>query len=226
MARAGASVVVADINSTTAKSAVDAVLGESGKAIAIETDVSDVESVVRMVERITEEFGHIDILVNNAAVFDRADWMELSEEQWDRVLNTNLKGTLFCSQHAGLAMAKNGGGSIINISSVAAVLPTPDYIAYGASKAAICQLTKSFALVMAKYKIRVNAIAPGIVRTPMNETILSEPGAESERLRLIPLGRIGNAEDVASVAIFLASSEASYITGTTVFVDGGNLLLR
>jgi NAD(P)-dependent dehydrogenase (short-subunit alcohol dehydrogenase family) len=225
-AREGAAVVVVDIDAATAQATAAEITQRDRRATALQVDVSSKRSVEHMVHATMEEYGRIDILVNNAAVVDHYPLLELPEEEWDRILNTNLKGTFLCSQSVAKVMLAAGSGVIINLASIAADLPTPETAHYGASKAAIKQLTKSMAVALGKHNIRVNAIAPGTIRTPMNMAILSQPGIEELKLKIIALDHIGTPEEVADPTVFLASDEARYITGATLFVDGGAILLR
>jgi len=222
----GAAVAVADIDSDNAKATAAEISKQGGSALAVWVDVSDSASVKKMAKTVLERFGKVDILVNNAGITSHYPLLELPEEEWDRVLSTNLKSVLLCVQSVAPSMIENGGGAIVNVSSVAADVPTPDYAHYGASKVGVLQLTKSMAIALAPYRIRVNAIQPGTIRTPMNIDTLSEPGMVKERVKLIPLGYIGSPEEVVGPVVFLASEEASYVTGASLHVDGGNVLLR
>jgi NAD(P)-dependent dehydrogenase (short-subunit alcohol dehydrogenase family) len=226
VSKEGAAVAVADIDSDNAKATAAEISKQGGSALAVWVDVSDSASVKKMAKTVLERFGKVDILVNNAGITSHYPLLELPEEEWDRVLSTNLKSVLLCVQSVAPSMIENRGGAIVNVSSVAADVPTPDYAHYGASKVGVLQLTKSMAIALAPYKIRVNAIQPGTIRTPMNIDTLSEPGIVEERVKLIPLGYIGSPEEVVGPVVFLASEEASYVTGASLHVDGGNVLLR
>lgn len=226
MGREGGAVVVADINLPSARSAASELDQAGARALALELDVSDPKSVKAGVHAALAEFGQVDILINNAGVISSVPVLAMPEDEWDRILNTNLKGVLLCSQSVAPSMIERGKGTIINMSSVAAEVPTPDYAHYGASKAAILHLTRSLAVALGRYGIRVNAIQPGTILSPMNAAALSDPDVMAERVKLIPLGRVGRLDEVVSAALFLASDEASYITGESLHVDGGNILLR
>ena len=225
-AREGAIVAVADIDLSGAESTVSLIAERKGQAIPIETDVSRYESVRAMVDQVLARYGGIDALVNNAAIVKHTPPLELSEGEWDEVLAINLKGTLLCCQLVARVMMPKRRGSIINLTSIAADLPTPDYVHYGVSKAGIKHLTKSFAVALGKHNIRVNAVAPGTIRTPMNEEALARPGAEASKLKIIALDHIGTPEEVADAIVFLASDDSRYVTGSVLYVDGGAVLMR
>ena len=226
LSKEGAAVAVADIDFDNAKATAAEISKQGGSALAVWVDVSDSASVKKMAETVVKRFGKIEILVNNAAIVSHYPLLELPEEEWDRVLNTNLKGVLLCVQSVAPSMIESGGGAIINISSIAADLPNPDLAHYGASKAGILSLTKSMAIALAPHNIRVNAIQPGTIRTPMNIDTLSQPGMVEEKLKVIALDHIGSPEEVVGPVVFLASEEAGYVTGASLYVDGGAILLR
>ncbi|MBV9219195.1 MAG: SDR family oxidoreductase [Methylobacteriaceae bacterium] len=226
-AREGAFVCAADVNLGAAEATVDAALQVGGRALALEVDVARRFSVATMVERAIAACGRLDVLVNCAGVIGYMPALKLTEAEWDRVLDINLKGTFWCCQIVGAAMVASGtGGAIVNVSSISAELPEPDCVHYGVSKAGIAHLTKSLAVALAPHRIRVVALAPGTIRTPMNADVLDEPGFIEGRLKVIPLRRIGVPEDVAGAVLFLASDHAAYVTGSTLLVDGGTTLLR
>lgn len=190
-------------------------------------DISYMYEVQKMVEDIINLFGRIDILVNNAGIQTEKPFIELTEEEVDRVLSVNLKGTFFCSQFVARKMIElHIPGKIINISSVHQDIPRPLVAHYAASKGGIKMLTKVMALELAQYNISVNAIAPGAISTPMNERVLQDPELKKEVETKIPMGRFGEPEEVARVAAFLASDDASYVTGSTYYVDGGLSLYK
>jgi NAD(P)-dependent dehydrogenase (short-subunit alcohol dehydrogenase family) len=227
LSREGASVAVADIDESSANETLGQLAASGRDAFAVKVDVANATSVAAMTDAVLGKLGKIDILVNSAGIASRYAAIDLPEAEWDRVLATNLKGVFLCSQSGARAMiARGAGGAIVNISSVAAAVPTYEAAHYGASKAGINQLTKSLAVGLARHKIRVNAVQPGTVLTPMNERDLADPNVMAERVRLIPLGRVGRPEDVAAATLFLASDEASWITGVSLPVDGGNVLMR
>ncbi len=226
LAGEGAAVIVADTDLPKAEATVAAIAERGGRATAMDVDVSQHTSIVRMVEQTLARYGRIDILVNNAGVIGHMPLLELTEKEWDRVLEINLKGTFLCSQQAAKAMLASKGGVIINLSSISADLPEPECAHYGVSKAGVTHLTKSFAVALGKHNIRVIAIAPGTIRTPMTDDFLGRPGAEEGRLRSIALDHIGTPEEVADAVVFLASDDARYVTGSTLYVEGGMILLR
>ena len=222
MGRRGAAVAVNYIGaSDAAREVTDVIAREGGAAIAIEADVSRSDDVERMMAEVVSKLGRIDVLVNNAGIEKEAPFLEKSEREWDRVLAVNLKGPFLCAQRAAREMAKRGKGTIINISSVHEDLPFPGYSAYCASKGGLRMLCRDMALELAKDHINVVNVAPGAVNTPINERTLSDPEKVAALDREIPLGRVGEPEEVAKLVCYLASDDASYITGTTVVIDGG-----
>ena len=220
-ANEGSAVVVNDIKEEMARMISEDITTRGGRAIAIKADVSKREEVEDMIERTIRSFKRIDVLVNNAGVQTETPFLNLSEEEWDRIIDTNLKGTFLCSQLAAREMVKQGGGKIINISSIHEFLARRNIAHYAASKGGIAMLTKVMALELARYKVNVTAIAPGTVATHMNADILSSPQKIAEMSSKIPWGRIATPEEVAKVALYLASQDAEYITGSTIYTDGG-----
>lgn len=171
--------------------------------------------------------GGCDVLVNAAGITTRADPLELSEEDWDRVMDVNIKGTFLCAQVAGRAMRAQGGGSIVNISSIATELVVGNQVHYAASKGAVRSLTKGLAVGLAPYNIRVNAVGPGPTKTAMSQGELSQGAAHTERmLGRVLRGRMAMPADIAAAVLFLASDEADFVTGTTLYADGGVLAVR
>jgi 3-oxoacyl-[acyl-carrier protein] reductase len=222
--REGASVIVNYLDDHAAAQALAAQIrhGRSA-AVTVDGDVSRLTDVQRMVEAGTA-LGGIDIVVNNAGIFPRVDFLEMTEAQWDAVLNVNLKGTFLCSQAAVRQMVTHGrGGVIINLASAAAFRSSPRGVHYVSSKAGIVGFTRAAALELARHHIRVNAIAPGTTDTAQPRYGMSEEELQAVG-RQIPLGRLGTAEDVADLAVFLASNEARHITGQTIHVNGGSFL--
>jgi len=192
------------------------------KAIAVEADVSKREMVEAMVARVVEEFGRIDVAVNNAGIEIQRGFLETTDEEWNRVLGVNLYGSFAVSQAAAREMVKQGGGGrLIYMSSVHEDIPFPGYTSYCASKGAIRMMMRNLCIELAPHGITVNNIAPGAIATPINQAVLDNPEAFRNALTEIPLGRFGKPEEVASVAVFLASDEAAYVTGSTYYVDGG-----
>lgn len=217
----GSSVVVNDITLETARRVAQEIVDRGGKALPIRADVSQRHEVSGMIKEVIGNFGKIDILVNNAGVQTETPFLDLSEEEWDRVIDVNLKGTFLCSQLVAREMVKQGGGKIINISSIHQFLPRRNIAHYAASKGGIMMLTKVMALELAKHKINVNCIAPGAIDTAMNKAVLKQPQKVDELNSKIPQGRIAEPEEVGKVAVYLASNDADYITGSTIYVDGG-----
>lgn len=226
----GASVVIADINDSQGAAAVKE-LSVLGKVRYSSTDVSSRLDVHNLVAATIEAFGDIDVLVNNAGIVHTADFLDLNEDDFDRVLRINLKGSFLCGQAVARHMVekvKKGGnaGSIINMSPINAVVSIPEQVAYSVSKGGVGQLTRVMALSLAPYNIRVNAVGPGSIKTQMLDTVNSDAAAKHRMLSRTPLGRIGEPSEIAAVAAFLASEDASYITGQTIYADGGRLPLN
>jgi NAD(P)-dependent dehydrogenase (short-subunit alcohol dehydrogenase family) len=220
----GARVVLAD--RLAAEAATEA--GRLGAAaLAVPTDVGEAAQVRALVARAVEHFGRLDCMVSNAAVQAEIPFLDLTEEEFDRVIRVNLKGAFLCGQVAARHMVETGTrGAIINMSSVNAVVAHPVLVHYAASKGGIAMLTKGMAVALAPHGIRVNAIGPGTVNTPINANFFSMPGMVERFLMRTPLGRIAEADEIARVAVFLASDDASYVTGTTIYADGGRLALN
>ena len=219
----GARVMLVDIKSEGA--AVAQELGEHARFFA--ADVSLKVDVDAMIASTVAQFGRIDILVNNAGVTHAADFLDLSEDDFDRVLRINLKSMFLCSQAAARHMVTQRSGCIINMSSVNAELAIPNQVPYVVSKGGINQLTKVMALNLAPHGIRVNGIGPGTILTELaKKAVLGSPEARHTILSRTPAGRCGEPEEIASVAAFLASDDASYMTGQTMYVDGGRLALN
>ena len=190
--------------------------------MAVMADVSKREDVERMIAEIIEKFGRIDIVINNAGIEIKKPFLEALDDEWDKVLAVNLFGSYLVSQVAARQMVKQGpGGKLIFISSVHEDIPFPGYTAYCASKGGVRMLMRNLAMELAQYKINVNNIAPGAIATPINQSVLADPIAMKNADSEIPWGRFGRPEEVASVAVFLASDEAEYVTGSTYYVDGG-----
>ena len=201
---------------------LDKMMQHGGKHILVQADVSQEDEIVGMFEKVSSELGSLDILINNAGVAIAGASHEIPIESFDRVIATNLRGAYICAREAVkqfLAAAKPG--VIINISSVHQLIPKPNYIGYSASKGGMQNLTRTFALEYAAKGIRVNAIGPGATITPINRAWVDDPEKRAAVERHIPLARAGTSEEMAAVTAFLASDEAAYITGQTLFVDGG-----
>ena len=223
----GARVVIADVNREKG-AALAAALG--GSATFVRTDMSNAADIAALSEA-ASALGPVDILVNNAGIVHAADFLDLKAEDFDRVLSVNLRGAFLLGQATARLMAdrvKAGGpaGTIINMSSVNAVFAIANQVPYSVSKGGINQLTKVMALSLAPHGIRVNAIGPGSIMTEMLASVNNDPTARNRILSRTPLGRIGQPEEIASIAAFLASDDASYITGQTIYADGGRLPLN
>jgi len=203
--------------------AADELAGKLGAAaIAIGADVTRRDQVERMVASTMERFGRLDIAVNNAGIEIKKPFVDVSDEDWERVVSVNLYGGFVVSQIAARRMIEQGqGGKLIFISSVHEDIPFPSYAAYCASKGGVRMLMRNLALELAPYGISANNIAPGAIATPINQAVLDDPEAMRNAIDEIPVGRFGRPEEVASVAVFLASDEAQYVTGSSYFVDGG-----
>ncbi|HKG26743.1 MAG TPA: L-iditol 2-dehydrogenase [Thermomicrobiales bacterium] len=231
-AQEGARVAVADLRQEGAQQVADEIGGAGGQAVAVAVDVADQQQVQGMVDETVARFGGVDVLVNNAGVIRITPFLEITEEEWDSVFSVNCKGLLWCAQAAARQMVAQGrGGKIINLASQAGRRGEALVLTYCASKACVISMTQSMALALAPHKINVNAIAPGIVDTPLwewndrrfAELLGWEIGEPKRRFtEQIPLGRIEQPEDVAGAALFLASADADYITQQTLNVDGGN----
>ncbi len=222
LAKQGAEIVVNYIgNKDVADEVVKQLRKIGGKCLAVEADVSNQSQVNQMVQKTIQEFGKIDVLVNNAGVEERKPFLEKTLEEWNKVIAVDLTGPFICSQAAAREMVKRKeGGVIINISSVHEDIPFPGYVSYCAAKGGIRMLCRNLALELAPKNIRVVNVGPGAVATPINKKTLDSPERKKELEKEIPLGRIGKPEEVARLIAFLASDAASYITGTTVFIDG------
>src|SRR5262245_21992489 len=225
----GAAVVIADVEAEAGRAAAQS-LGKA-KCRFVPTDVGNADDAKTLVAETCTAFGKVDVLVNNAGIIHAADFLDLKEADFERVLRVNLKGAFLVGQAAArqmVAQAKAGqrGGAIINMSSINAAVAIANQAPYCVSKGGLSQLTKVMALSLAPYGIRVNAIGPGSIMTPMLATIATDREAKRRVLARTPLGRIGEADEVASVAAFLASIDASYVTGEVIYVDGGRLALN
>lgn len=232
MARAGASVAINYFSGPEgADRMVAEIRGEGGKAIAVRGDVSREEDVAAMFEAAAQAFGRIDIVVANAGIQEDAAITAMTRAQWDAVIATNATGQFLCAREAirrFLAQAPSGRskarGKVICMSSVHEVIPWAGHVNYAASKGAVHVMMTSLAQEVAARGIRVNAIAPGAIRTPINRDAWSTPQALEKLVELIPYGRVGEPEDVARAAVWLASDDSDYVVGTTLFVDGGMCL--
>jgi NAD(P)-dependent dehydrogenase (short-subunit alcohol dehydrogenase family) len=231
LAEAGAHVVAADINGPNAEATAEAAGAYQRRSLAVQADVGDLADIDRMVRQTVEQFGRIDILVNNAGVTRRADIMDLTEHDWDRIHRVNAKGVFFCLQRVAREMIPRRSGRIISIASIAGKgYAGASNVAYAASKGAVISMTRLAALQLAKHNITVNAICPGVTRTALSDANLQvraqQEGValeemERRRAQVIPLQRANDPEDIAAMAVFLASPGARNITGQSYNVDGG-----
>ena len=231
LARAGARVAVVDVDGAAAKATADAVAALGPRSLAVEADVGDLAAIDRMVQAVVAALGAIDVLVNNAGVTRRAYIMDLTEQDWDRIMRVNAKGVFFCLQRVAREMIPRRRGSIINVASIAGkgYAGTSNAI-YAASKGSVISLTRTAAQQLARHDINVNAICPGVTVTALSEANVAvrarDEGLSVEEMTrrrnsLIPLGRANDPEDVAALAVFLASPAARNITGQSLNVDGG-----
>lgn len=218
----GAKVVLASRNIEKLESIAKDIRSGGNKAMAVQVDVSKSDEVQAMVDETIKEFGTIDILVNNAAVAMLKNLVDTTEEEWDQVLDTNLKGTYLCCRMVATEMMKNKRGKIININSSYGFVGVSRRSAYAASKGGIAQLTRSLAIELARYNINVNGIAPSLILTPLDiDQYSKDERLYSASLKRTPLRRFADLKEVTSVAVFLASDASSYIVGDTIMVDGG-----
>ena len=222
-AQEGAKVVVADVMDKLGEETVKMIKESGGKAVFVHADVSRAEDVKNMVKTAVDTYGRLDIIFNNAGIEGAtADTANYPENVFDKVIAINLKGVWLGIKYAVPELLKNGGGSIINTSSVAGLVGFAGLSAYNATKGGIIQLTKTAALEYAKQNIRVNCIAPGVIETPMVERALKgQPEAKAAFIQIEPVGRFGKPEEIAKAALFLASDDSSFVTGTVLTVDGG-----
>lgn len=218
----GARVVLADVNDGAGIEAA----AELDGAEYVNCDVSDAGQARDLVARTVAEHGRIDVCVNNAGIIRAADLLEVSEEDFDAVLGVNLKGAFLVGQAAAREMVKRGAGSIINMSSVNAVMTIPNQLPYSVSKGGLNQLTRVMAVSLAAKGVRVNAIGPGSILTEMLQTVMTDESARRMILSRTPLGRCGEVSEIAQIAVFLGSDESSYITGQCIYADGGRLALN
>jgi len=235
-ARDGAHVVIADKDETAGQLAKDDLVSRGRDVMFVNCDVAQRLDVLNLTAAALEAHGKIDVLVNNAGVGEKDGFLDVDEAEFDRVIGVNLKGGFLVGQAVARQMvaqledesptAKHAAGTIINMTSVNAVFSRGDRVVYSMTKAALQSMTKGMALALAPHGIRVNAIGPGTVSTAMTDAALADQDARETILSRTPLGRVGAPEEIASVAAFLASDEASYITGETIFVDGGRLPLH
>jgi glucose 1-dehydrogenase len=233
LAMAGAKVVINYVvNEEDATKLVNEIEKTGGEAMALYADVSNEKDVQAMFEEMIEVWGSIDILVNNAGIQRDAPFVDMTLAQWSKVMEVNLTGQFLCTREATKEFIRRdvvselscSAGKVICMSSVHEVIPWAGHVNYAASKGGVMMFMQSVAQELAQHKIRVNGIAPGAIRTPINRSAWETPEAEAELLKLIPYERIGDPADIAKAAVWLASDESDYVTGTTLFVDGGMTL--
>ena len=228
LAAKGAAVVLSDVDAATGKATAARLAGVGLDARFVACDVGDKTQVDALVATAVEAYGRLDICVANAGIVHAADFLDLKEEDFDRVIRVNLKGVFLTGQAAARQMASQTpeGGAIINMSSVNAVMAIPNIVPYVVSKGGINQLTKAMALALAPHGIRVNAIGPGSIMTDVLKSVADDKAAMARIHSRTPLGRVGEPHEIGAVAAFLASDAASYITGQTIYADGGRLALN
>ncbi len=223
LAEAGADIAVCDrvIEDGELNAVAEEVKRLGRRSLALQADITQKADVDGLVQRVVDEFGVIDILVNNAAMNIRVPLLELREDGWDRVINTDLKGYFLCSQAVGRRMVEQKRGNIINITSTAAIKVAPEMGAYCIAKAGVVMLTRVLAVELAQYNIRVNAVAPYMVKTKFSQPLWNDPETLKQLESEIPLGRLAEPGDIIGSVLFLASDASSYITGHTIIADGG-----
>lgn len=228
LARKGARVVLSDVDTQAGEAEAARLAGDGLAAQFVASDVGDKAQVDALVAATVDAFGRLDICVANAGIVHAAEFLDLAEEDFDRVIRVNLKGAFLTGQAAARQMVSQTpkGGAIINMSSVNAVMAIPNIVPYVVSKGGINQLTKAMALALAPHGIRVNAIGPGSIMTDVLKSVANDKAAMARIQSRTPLGRVGEPEEIGAVAAFLASDAASYITGQTIYADGGRLALN
>ena len=226
LAREGATVVVNDIDLEKAEKVAEEIKSQGGQALPVQADVSVGDEVNNLVEKTLDSYKRVDILVNNAGVAKMTRFLELTEAEWDRTMNINIKGQFLCSKAVIAHMIKQKRGKIVNIASLAAHIGAPGLAAYGASKGGVVQLTKALAVELGKYNIMVNAVSPGLTLTDLIKSAVKDRPDFIEGIDRIPLRRAAEPEDIANAVLFLASSESDYITGQVIIVDGGLMAIH
>lgn len=220
----GAAVIAADVDSAAAEAAAESITAGGGRAEPVTVDVSDEEQVATMVEAATVAFGGLHVMMNCAGIFppDDGGVSQTPPETWDRVMRVNLKSVWLCCRAGLPAMVASGGGSIVNVASFVALMGAATaQVAYTASKGGVLAFTRELAVEVARQGVRANALCPGPIETPLLEGLLADPARRGRRLVHIPMGRFGKAEEIARAALFLASDESSFMTGSALVIDGG-----
>jgi NAD(P)-dependent dehydrogenase (short-subunit alcohol dehydrogenase family) len=220
----GANVIIADIDQKATDLVVSEIKSKGKEAIAIRVDVTQPKEVQEMVTISLHSYGRIDILFNNAGISIRGPAESFSLEDWNKVIAVNLTGMFLCAQAIGKVMIKQGGGKIINTASVSAKLGHPGNLAYAAAKHGVVGMTKVMAVEWGKYGVSVNSIAPGIIKTPMTAKAFTVAEKYQELVSKVPMGRLGEPEDLIGAVIFLASQASNYITGQTIYIEGGRMI--
>ncbi len=233
LAKEGAKVVLTDVNAGSGQRAAQEIAAAGGTAQFVACDVAKEADVQAALAATLKAHGRIDVVVNNAGILDDAPFLELPVAEFDRILGVNLRGAFLMGQAAARQMVKQGtpagasqAGAIVNMSSINERFALPDHVAYSISKGGISQLTKAMAIALAPHGIRVNAVGPGTIETPLLEGVIKDKAFREKVLSRTPIGRFGQPREIAAIVAWLASEEASYVTGTTIFADGGRLPLN
>jgi len=224
-AEAGAKVVVAGRREAEGKETVDLIRNAGGDGFFVKTDVAKAADVQALVQKTVDKFGRLDTAFNNAGI--EGNWMpmlDISEEDWDRTIDINLKGVWLCLKYEIQQMLKSGGGTIVNMSSVAGLMGSPGAAPYCASKHGVIGLTRTAALEQAKQKIRVNAVCPAVIESPMEQRLFGDPEVHKFAVGMHPIGRIGTAREVAEAVLWMCSEKSSFMTGHYLVLDGGFLV--
>jgi len=223
-ARAGAQVVVSDVIVGSGEETARMIAAAGGEATFVRTDVSKASEVAALIAKVVETYGRLDCAHNNAGVLALGTIVDCTEEEWDRVINVNLKGVWLCLKYEIPQMVAQGGGAIVNTASIAGIMGTGGAVAYGASKHGVMSLTKSAARTYASAGVRINAVCPGYIDTPMADFIFERrPGSEEQITAQHAVGRLGTPEEIAAAVLWLCSDAASFVTGHPMVVDGGYL---
>jgi len=227
LARDGAAVALWDVDDARGKAFTETLVADGGRAAYAHCDVAQAAQVDAALAATLAAFGRVDGLVNNAGIFKAADFLDISEADWDAVIDVNLKGSFLVAQRVGREIVKAGGGSIVNMSSVNGITAIASIASYNTSKGGINQLTRVMALALADQKVRVNAVAPGTIATELAQNaVLGSDEARARIMSRTPMRRLGEPAEIADVVAFLLSSASSYMTGQIVYVDGGRLALN